>query len=194
MVHPAPIMLIPTLLCPKSWQDMSGDETQRFCTHCRKHVHNLDALSVTERLALLQSPAAAVCGRYRVAIRQPVAGREAAYFAHLAKYGAGVAIAGTVLLVLWEMQRPETREQFYRAAGLAHPPGREMPPDYYVESETMVLGMIMVEPEWIPRPDSTDPASAVPSPPHVDLQIDSAEVLKLTPPLPLPPVRINPTE
>src|SRR4051794_3915674 len=108
------MLLIPTLLCPKSWESMSGDENQRFCSYCKKHVHNLAALSVSERLALLSSPASSICSRYHVALRRPTKGNEDSYYRHLAKYGAGVALTGSVLLVLWEMQGRAEPERFYR--------------------------------------------------------------------------------
>src|SRR5207244_2805169 len=97
-------LLIPTFFCPKAWEGMTGNEATRHCSYCNKHVHNLDALSVSERLALLSSPAAQVCARYRVAIRRPVKGREKSYYRHLLKYGAGVALSGSVFLVLWEIE------------------------------------------------------------------------------------------
>jgi|GEM_PF-4301082 len=31
--------------CPKSWSEMTGSETRRFCTHCSKHAHHLSKIS-----------------------------------------------------------------------------------------------------------------------------------------------------
>lgn len=39
--------------CPADWDAMEGDERRRFCTHCRKHVHNLGAMTREEAGALI---------------------------------------------------------------------------------------------------------------------------------------------
>ena len=39
--------------CPKSWDEMSGDNRARFCSHCNKHVHNLSALREDEAQRLI---------------------------------------------------------------------------------------------------------------------------------------------
>jgi hypothetical protein len=152
------MLLIPTLLCPKPWEGMSGNETQRFCSHCKKHVHNLDALSVSERLALLSSPAASICSRYQVAIRRPAKGKEESYYLHLAKHGAGVALVGSVLVVLWEMHGQTKKERFYRAAASVpirlSSPGCHMPRNYYVEQRGLIKGDVYIPSNPLP-PDRT---------------------------------------
>lgn len=40
--------------CAQRWQDMVGDEQQRFCGQCAKHVHNLSALTAGEAQALIE--------------------------------------------------------------------------------------------------------------------------------------------
>jgi hypothetical protein len=30
--------------CPADWNQMAGDDSRRFCTHCQKFVHNLSAM------------------------------------------------------------------------------------------------------------------------------------------------------
>src|SRR3954462_8006020 len=106
------MLLVPTFFCPKPWEGMSGNETQRFCRYCKKHVHNLEALPVKERLALLASPAASICSRYQLAIRRPAKGHEESYRMHLLKHGAGVVLIGSVLLVLWEMHAQAAKETY----------------------------------------------------------------------------------
>ena len=172
------MLLIPTLLCPKSWETMSGDETQRFCSYCKKHVHNLAALSVSERLALLSSPAASICSRYQVAIRRPAKGKEASYYRHLLKYGAGVALTGSVLLVLWEMHNQAEKECYYRAAGMVHSTHCIMPGDYYEEHQVVLLGKIAM-PETFPNgTEITAPPPDSP-PEHIDLKLDLKEIDRL---------------
>lgn len=170
------MLLLPTLLCPKSWENMSGGHARRFCTHCQKHVHNLEALSVEERLALLTSPAASVCSRYQAAIRRPAKGKEEAYWKHLMKYGAGVAVAGSVLLVLWEMQDPETAARDYRALtsalGL-----RPMPQDLYVERRVHLTGEVMLPTERRIPPNAA--VSGARDPNRMEAKFDAAVIDKL---------------
>jgi hypothetical protein len=172
------MLLIPTLLCPKSWEGMSGNETQRFCTYCKKHVHNLEALSVNERLALLSSPAASICSRYQVAIRRPAKGKEESYYLHIAKHGAGVALVGSVLLVLWEMHGQQAKEKFYRTVGPNHTPEEcTMPNHFYCEHRVMIVGALEI-PRCPPAP-ITNPVKPEPAPTHVDLKLDPLEIDKL---------------
>ena len=188
------MLLIPTLLCPKSWEGMSGNESQRFCTYCKKHVHNLEALSVSERLALLSSPAASICSRYQVALRRPAKGKEESYYAHLAKHGAGVALIGSTMLVLWEMQGEADKERFYRAASprvSSH--GTivwEMPKEHFCEYPIYTVGLAVA----LPAPKeliSSNPADTLPS--HVDVHLDPIAIDKLIEqhtPKPVFPVRL----
>jgi len=172
------MLLIPTLLCPKPWESMSGDESRRFCSYCKKHVHNLVALTAQERLNLLSSLAASICSRYQLAIRRPARGKKESYLRHLAKYGAGVAITGSVLLVLWEMEAQAEGRNFYRTAA-ASPDSlyRQMPPDYYAEHQVRTLGMIAMPPQ---PPDKILPGKSASGPPdHVDLHLDPIEVERL---------------
>jgi hypothetical protein len=184
-------LLIPTVFCPKAWEGMSGNEATRFCSYCHKHVHNLDALSAGERLALLSSPAAQVCARYKVAIRRPKAGRKASYARHLAKYGLGVAMTGSVLLVLWETSARSTR--------VPHPPSRyhavapsytcegwlPMPDDFYDEIEVATLGIVVP----IPVPPKTTSTCSLPGqsgPPSVAVHLDPVQLQSLLESMPAP--------
>lgn len=188
-------MLIPTLLCPKAWESMPGDVAVRFCSYCKKHVHNLETMSVSERLALLSSPAASICARYKVAIRRPAKGKEESYMRHLLKYGAGVALTGSVLVVLWEMHAQGEKQTYYRAAAGLNGTGCEMPSDYYKEHVSVTLGMVAPSPEYLIE-DDLNPAEQVEAQ-SVDLILDPVEVEKLLPqiqppaPEPIPTVTLK---
>jgi hypothetical protein len=41
--------------CPANWDEMIGDEKQRFCKNCQLHVHNLSAMSLNEQQGVLSS-------------------------------------------------------------------------------------------------------------------------------------------
>jgi len=170
-------LLIPTFLCPKPWASMTGNEATRFCSYCQKHVHNLEAMGRSERLALLTSPAATICSRYRLAIRRPAKGREDAYRAHLMKYGTGVALVGSVLAVLWEWQGNVEKQRYYKAAGIS-PAQQGMPRTYYDEHQVVAMGMVFpcLPPDPL-RPEDTLVNSREPT--SSELNLDPAEVDRL---------------
>jgi hypothetical protein len=43
---------------------MAGDERVRFCSHCRKHVHNLSALTTEQATSLLEEKRGTVCVQF----------------------------------------------------------------------------------------------------------------------------------
>ena len=165
-------LLIPTFFCPKAWAGMTGDDQTRFCNYCQKQVHNLDALSVEERVALLSSPAAKLCARYTVAIRRPRQAHKESYARHLMKYGAGVAVAGSAILVLWEMVETGGKPPFFRAVRPSWSEGG-MPGHYYEEQQTILMGdMVMAH-----CPKSAPIATAeIETAPAVDVQLDPGQV------------------
>jgi hypothetical protein len=51
--------------CPMKWDDMRGDERQRFCSKCNRHVVNLSVLTEAQRVALLAAtPREQLCVAY----------------------------------------------------------------------------------------------------------------------------------
>jgi hypothetical protein len=98
----------------------------------------------------------------------------------LAKCGVGVALTGSVLLVLWEMQGRTEQETFYRIATqrvkiLGIMPA---PSDWFQEHEVVVMGMMAVPPRPMVAPKFDGQRSDA-SPPHVDLKLDPVEVDRL---------------
>jgi hypothetical protein len=49
--------------CSVEWGSMSGDESARFCAHCRLHVHNLSELTPVEALDLVVRSGGRLCMR-----------------------------------------------------------------------------------------------------------------------------------
>ena len=43
--------------CPADWNRMTGDNTRRFCHHCKKHVHNLAEMTSEQAQAVFQQQA-----------------------------------------------------------------------------------------------------------------------------------------
>jgi len=50
--------------CSQDWGQMTGDERVRFCEGCRKHVHNLSAMTRDEAERLVCEQAGELCVRY----------------------------------------------------------------------------------------------------------------------------------
>ena len=40
--------------CPAAWNRMTGDNTRRFCHHCKKHVHNLSEMTAEQAQAVFE--------------------------------------------------------------------------------------------------------------------------------------------
>ena len=179
-------LLIPTFFCPKAWAGMTGNEATRHCSYCNKHVHNLDALSVSERLALLSSPAAQICARYQIAIRRPKPGRKESYARHLAKYGLGVAVAGSAILVLWEMTAPDGMSFF-----LAVRPGWsewDMAQQEYEERHSFIMGEMIAE---CPAPRPVEIATDAGPDRAIDVKLDPVFLKQLQDHLkPSPPTHV----
>ncbi|MCB9397993.1 MAG: ankyrin repeat domain-containing protein [Acidobacteria bacterium] len=49
--------------CNENWFQMQGNDSVRFCSHCAKHVHNLEAWDAEQVESWLQQQAAPVCVR-----------------------------------------------------------------------------------------------------------------------------------
>jgi hypothetical protein len=58
--------------CARSWDEMSGDDTRRFCSHCNKYVHNLSAMSLDDAEHLVCENAGKLCARFE---RDPQSGQ-----------------------------------------------------------------------------------------------------------------------
>ena len=51
--------------CPQAWDAMAGDDKNRFCTHCNRHVHDLSAMTTAEAADLICKAAGKLCVRYQ---------------------------------------------------------------------------------------------------------------------------------
>lgn len=50
--------------CAMNWEAMTGDERQRYCAHCDKHVYNLSQLTRPQAEALLMQTKGNLCARF----------------------------------------------------------------------------------------------------------------------------------
>lgn len=186
--------VLPQFFCPLPWESMTGDETERFCPRCQRSVHNLQALSIERKLELLRMPRNTLCGRYRLAIRRAVPGREPCYFEHLLKYGAGVALASAAFITLWEVSSAAERangQRRFHVGGSGADLGAVMPPEFYAEESGLALGVLVIAcPASIPPP----PASFAPVPPReLEIRLDDSALqkfLRVPPPMERPPLEL----
>jgi hypothetical protein len=49
--------------CPMDWDQMSGDDSKRYCSSCGKHVHDVAKLTSAQAVSLIDQLPGDVCGR-----------------------------------------------------------------------------------------------------------------------------------
>ena len=50
--------------CAVAWASMRGNDRSRFCSQCRKHVHNISGMTRDEAVSLIQGAVGEVCVRF----------------------------------------------------------------------------------------------------------------------------------
>ena len=174
------MIALPAFFCPKLWEDMTGGETERFCSKCQKTVHNIESFTLDQRLALLSAPKGSICGRYRMGVRRARPGYEQSYMQHLLKYGAGVAASSVAFITLWQLYDESHRELIqptFRVVAPSAATGCGMSEEIYDEQTIFTLGMIALS----PRPPNVVQAldeSRIPVD-HVDIRLEPVEWEKL---------------
>lgn len=83
--------------CSESWEEMSGNERVRFCSHCSKNVNNISEMTPTEAVRLVRRSGGRLCVRYRTdpKTNAPVFAERIAKFA---RHGAAAGVLGASLL------------------------------------------------------------------------------------------------
>lgn len=81
--------------CTESWDEMFGNKTVRFCSHCAKDVHNLSEMTRADALKLVVRSKGNICVRF---VKQPdgkmqTADRPLYQIGRRARIAAGVAAA-----------------------------------------------------------------------------------------------------
>src|SRR6478752_7467662 len=51
--------------CTESWDEMTGNDRVRFCSHCAKDVNNISAMTRKEAARLARKSGGRLCIRYR---------------------------------------------------------------------------------------------------------------------------------
>jgi len=78
--------------CTESWNEMSGNERVRFCSHCAKDVNNISEMTERKARKLVRRSAGSLCIRYRVdpATKSPIFAPRIVQIAGRAGIAAGV--------------------------------------------------------------------------------------------------------
>ena len=76
--------------CQASWDEMDGSERKRFCGDCRKHVHDLSALTEDEAAVVVSEPD--VCVRYTVGSDEQIR------FQSRRRFIVGLAVASAAMV------------------------------------------------------------------------------------------------
>src|SRR5689334_10200207 len=83
--------------CTENWQEMTGNEQVRFCSHCSKNVNNISTMTLAEARRLVRRYEGRLCVRYHTdpRTRLPILSTRAAKFA---RSGAAAGVLGLSLL------------------------------------------------------------------------------------------------
>ncbi len=135
--------------CPASWSEMVGDERTRFCSDCRKQVHNIATMTTADALALLQSSESGVCIQiYRrqdgtVLTADCPVGLRARASARLRRIAGGLTAAAAVLFAGLSLKTRMDED----AAGSAPTPVAGRPPSLSLTSRLReALGLLIAAP------------------------------------------------
>lgn len=83
--------------CNESWEEMTGNDRVRFCSHCAKSVNNISEMRRKDVMRLVRQSEGRLCVRYRTDPKT-----KAPIFAHrlaaVARHGAAAGVLGASLL------------------------------------------------------------------------------------------------
>jgi hypothetical protein len=83
--------------CNESWDEMTGNDRVRFCSHCSKNVNNISAMTLSEAERLVRKSRGKLCVRYRTdpKTNAPIFTKR---MASIARHGAAAGVLGASLL------------------------------------------------------------------------------------------------
>ena len=84
--------------CTENWDEMTGNDRVRFCSHCAKDVNNFSAMTPRQAARLVRKSNGKLCIRYRVdqKTNAPIfAGKISAF----ARHGVAAGAIGASMLV-----------------------------------------------------------------------------------------------
>src|SRR5688500_20377721 len=83
--------------CTEKWEEMTGNERVRFCSHCAKDVNNISEMTRKEAARLVRKSGGRLCVRYRTdpGTNSPVFSARVTSFA---RQTAAAGVLGTSLV------------------------------------------------------------------------------------------------
>jgi hypothetical protein len=96
--------------CTENWDEMTGNDRVRFCSHCAKDVNNFSAMTPRQAARLVRKSGGKLCIRYRVDPRTnaPVFADRISAFA---RHGVAAGAIGASVLVAGAYAQTETAPQ-----------------------------------------------------------------------------------
>lgn len=85
--------------CPKSWDDLVGDNRIRYCGQCRLNVYNLAEMPKAEVDALVRSTEGRLCGRLYLRGDQTATTRDCGGYRARKTLRRWLTAAGVLLLI-----------------------------------------------------------------------------------------------
>lgn len=84
--------------CSESWDDMTGNEQIRFCSHCSKNVNNISEMTRKQAMRIVRDAGGNLCVRYRIdpKTKGPVFPKRVA---NIARYGVAAGVLGASLTI-----------------------------------------------------------------------------------------------
>lgn len=96
--------------CTESWDEMTGSDRVRFCSHCAKDVNNISQMTRKEAARLVRNSGGRLCVRYRTdpKTNSPIFGERISAFA---RHSAAAGALGASLLAAGVYAQTETAQQ-----------------------------------------------------------------------------------
>src|SRR5215213_9628134 len=96
--------------CTENWDEMTGNDRVRFCSHCAKDVNNISEMTRKEAARLVRKSDGRLCVRYRTdpKTNSPVFAQRISAFA---RHGAAAGVLGASLLAAGAYAQGEVAPQ-----------------------------------------------------------------------------------
>jgi hypothetical protein len=103
--------------CTESWEEMTGNDVVRFCSHCSKNVNNLSEMTRRQAEKLVRKSGGRLCVKYKTqpATGLPVFAQKINRLAARSGIAAGVIGASILLADVSYAQTPADPAQVVRS-------------------------------------------------------------------------------
>lgn len=156
--------------CPKSWDEMRGNDRVRFCAECNLNVYNLARIPRSELRALIRKKEGRFCGRLylrgdrKAATRDCRPGRDRLLLQRLGRFAALFLLAafGWICRSQQNLDRSQLPSWAQTVLYQVDPPQVQT-----TSTQCYITGIIVMDPPAPQQPPSP-PAGGIPQEPHRD--------------------------